>query len=382
MSASRDHVDSTAYCEALVESTMDALVALSTEGAIVSWNWGAMRMFGHRAEHAIDKSIAELLFLAEHRAIATSLVEEAAGTGYATYEGRAVDRSGSVLQIELVMKRVDATSDRPPWIAMSIRDATERTRLMQEIFEQNRKLEETLARLQETQASLSRAERLAVAGEVAASVCHDLRNPLGAARNALEFLGRRMLAAGVLEDAKVAKQHELMKAQLAACHRILHDVLDRVRERPLELAGVPLRELVEATIALVQVPAHVTLANEVPDDIVLECDANLVKRCIMNVVHNGIEAISTIRGGAVRIEGSKAPDHILLVIADDGAGIPDALLARVREPLFTTKTHGTGLGLAIASNVMARHEGDLDIQSEVDKGTTVRLRFPVRSAAA
>jgi signal transduction histidine kinase len=107
----------------------------------------------------------------------------------------------------------------------------------------------------------------------------------------------------------------------------------------------------------------------------LHCEPNQIKQVLINVLKNAIEAMPT--GGIVRTEVSmKNKDHILIRIDDQGKGIPKEKLAKVGDPFFTTKEGGTGLGLMVCQRIVQEHQGSMTIESEENKGTSVRIELP------
>jgi signal transduction histidine kinase len=247
------------------------------------------------------------------------------------------------------------------------------------------------AELEKSQESLVRAEKLAAVGQLAASVGHELRNPLMAVRNANSYLAKRVLeppegAAPAATDPRVKKFFEVVDRELVVSSKILSDLLDFARERDPVLAPCPLRPLVADALAVVNVGGRtVELKNEVPDDLPPpSADADQVRQIVVNLVQNAVEAMPPEKKGTVTVRAESAGPSWRLTIADDGVGIKPEIRDRIFEPLFTTKTKGTGLGLAIVASVVRRHGGKIDIDTEVGRGTTFRLEFPLapKNAAA
>lgn len=224
-----------------------------------------------------------------------------------------------------------------------------------------------------SQEALVRNEKLAAVGQLAASVGHELRNPLAAVRNAATFVGKRVKD-GQATDPKIPQFIGVIERELGACTKIISDLLDFARERPPEMAPCPLRHLVADAIALVPSRSTVEVVNDVPDGLpVPTLDKDQFRQVIVNLVQNAVEAMSTDATGRVLVSGAARGDGLRLTIADNGPGIPRETLSKIFEPLFTTKTKGTGLGLAIVHNILRRHGADVSVESEVGKGTTFHI---------
>jgi signal transduction histidine kinase len=241
-------------------------------------------------------------------------------------------------------------------------------------------LDRAMQELQHSQFSLVRAEKLAAVGQLAASVGHELRNPLATIRNASKYLGKRITgpsAAANLNDPKIPQFLTLMDREVTACTKIISDLLDFARERAPVPEPCPLRPLVDDAISIVP-ESSVQIVNSVPADLpVPSVDKDLFRQVLTNLIQNGVEAIPSGRPGQVTISaegGQSAPWRI--VIADNGSGIPESARAKIFEPLFTTKTKGTGLGLAIVAGMIKAHQGTISVESSSDAGTRFVIELP------
>jgi len=236
-------------------------------------------------------------------------------------------------------------------------------------------VQQALHELEHSQGALVRAEKLAAVGQLAASVGHELRNPLAAVRNANAFIGKKLRVDGA--DPKVLQFTELIEKELDACSKIIGDLLDFARERPLLLSPTSLRDLVEEAVSLV--PASpVEILDRVPGDLPLPMiDKEQFRQVLINLIQNAVEATEARGDGRVTVEAERRADRrFRLSIADDGHGIAPDQLARIFEPLVTTKIKGTGLGLAIVAGIVKRHHGTIDVTSKVGHGTTFTIEWP------
>ncbi|MFT3924197.1 MAG: ATP-binding protein [Myxococcales bacterium] len=222
--------------------------------------------------------------------------------------------------------------------------------------------------------ALVRAEKLAAVGRLAASVGHELRNPLTAIRNASAVLRKRMDSASV--DERTGRLLGVIEGELAACTRIVGDLLDFARERPLLLERTPLRALVSNALGVL--PAHsVSVENRISDDMPAPLlDKAQFRQVLINLLQNAVEAVQErTEGGGVIVSASPENGVTRLVVEDDGGGMTPEVVARVFEPLYTTKAKGTGLGMAIVAGIVSRHGAQIQIQSEVGRGTKVIIEI-------
>ncbi|HEU4535921.1 MAG TPA: ATP-binding protein, partial [Polyangiaceae bacterium] len=278
--------------------------------------------------------------------------------------------------------RVFARDGRLVWVrgeARLVRDEAGRPLVLQGVAFDITESKRALELLRDAQEAKLKHERLAAVGQIAASIGHDIRNPLGAVANAFYFLAKRVRASSLVDDPRVPQFLDVVEKELKAASGIVSELLDYARERPPALAACPLGPLVDDAFGVVAAPPHVRLVNEVPDALPAPAlDQAQFRQALINLVQNAAEAIPAEREGVVRVGGAEVDGEVLLSIADNGDGIPDAIVGKVFEPLFTSKAKGTGLGLSIVANTVKRHGGAVEIGSTTGAGTTFIVRLPLR----
>ncbi|RKH26504.1 two-component sensor histidine kinase [Corallococcus praedator] len=224
-----------------------------------------------------------------------------------------------------------------------------------------------------------RLERLASLGQLTASVGHELRNPLAAARTAHAFVLRRMLKIdAVTTDPRIPRFLDIIDRELQACTVIISDLLDYARGRPPSFMPCPLKPLVEEAISVVPVREGVRVNNQVPDGLpVPHLDREQFRQVLVNLIQNAVEAIPPERSGEVCVHADALGDGgWSLRVTDDGPGIPAPLLERIFEPMFTTKLRGTGLGLAIVKTLVQGHGARIQAESDFGHGSRFTVLFP------
>ncbi len=257
-------------------------------------------------------------------------------------------------------------------------------KLEAEIAERKRaeaELARTLRLLKDQQAALLRAEKMAAVGQLASSVGHELRNPLAAVRNGVTYIAKRVLdpkaTAEKPVDPKVEHFFGLILRELGVCSKIINDLLDFARERAPVLGPCALHALVDESIELIA-GGVAGIDNKVSPELSMPIiDRGMFRQVLINLLQNAMDATPSPGGRKVEVtaEGGD-PEPWRIVIKDYGAGIPDDLLGKVFEPLFTTKAKGTGLGLAIVQNIVRAHNGKISIDSKVGEGTAITIILP------
>ncbi len=219
------------------------------------------------------------------------------------------------------------------------------------------------------------ADKLATVGELAAGAAHEIRNPLTSIRSTVQYLRRdvppekRQYVDGILEE-------------VDRIDGIIKGLLSLSRSSDLRIGSFDLASLLATVLTLLE-PEFRAHGVEVFQELsgspeVIEGDAGQLRQVFVNVLMNALQA--TPAGGSVSVRLTKPSTGLLAVnITDTGCGIPEADLAKVFNPFFTTKENGTGLGLSISYGIVTRHGGEIEVQSrcvDPDRGTTVAIRLP------
>lgn len=276
--------------------------------------------------------------------------------------------------------RVFTRDRRLVWLhgeARLVRDDRGRPLFLQGIAFDITESKRALEQIRDAQAAKIRNERLAAVGQLAASIGHDIRNPLGAVMNAFYFVTKKVKASPLHDDPRMQKFLDIIQKELKAATGIVSDLLDFARERAPSLVACPIGPLVDDAFSIIPTPAHVRLVNDVPDSFPIpDLDKDQFRQVIVNLVQNAAEAIPAGRDGWVRVAGAATDSELTLSVSDNGSGIPAEIVDKVFEPLFTSKVKGTGLGLSIVSNTIVRHGGTIQVETSSDKGTTFHVRLP------
>jgi len=223
--------------------------------------------------------------------------------------------------------------------------------------------------LSDAQDELVRREKLATLGQLAGSVGHELRNPLGVIKNSVYYL--RMI---LPEEARARKHLDILEREVRTANRIVTDLLEFARVKSPSLEPVDLSVLVKKLLERTPIPGQVRLVRDLPDGLPpVSVDRLHVEQIVNNLVTNAVQAMPD--GGTVTIGTGRDPTGISVTVSDTGFGISPENLTRVFQPLFTTKAKGIGLGLALAKDLAEANQGVISVQSAPGAGSRFVVRF-------
>ncbi len=223
---------------------------------------------------------------------------------------------------------------------------------------------------EDSEIRLRNAERLATIGQLAASIGHDLRNPLGVIESSLFILRKR-----VDDDSRAERHLTKISSQVDNCNHIVTDLLELARDRPPKAVDVPIEPLFATAREGIPIPEGITFHTSVPANLSVSADPGLLRQVLANLITNSIIAFEGAGGTIYLSAGERPDDKVSLEVADDGPGFADDTLDKVFEPLFTTRAKGTGLGLAMVKNVIDRHHGSVTAGNRDEGGAVVRLEL-------
>lgn len=254
-----------------------------------------------------------------------------------------------------------------------------------------RRVEEKTAELQRAHQRMVKIERMASMGQLAAIVAHEINNPLAGILTYARLLRKkvdRSVGAGA-PNGEIQEELELIASEAARCGEIVKGLLQFARQGRRNYQANDLNQLVRESLRLIRhkvdllgVQTSLCLDDAIP---LIVCDAQEIRQAMVAVLINACEAVPP-NEGLIEVGTRMRADveSVDLWIRDNGVGMDDETQKHIFEPFFTTKEHGkgVGLGLAAVSGIINQHAGEIEVQSEVGKGTTIVLRLPTSSEAA
>ncbi len=373
---------------AIVEASRDAIIRLTLDGAVLSWNPGAEWMYGYSAAEVVGRPYLNLVPSERVDIVRDTFARIRQGERVPPMETYRFRKDGSRIDVWHCWDPIRDAQGRVTGIASIARDITERNAAEQLLRESNRRLDAALAESERAQRGVIQHERLRAIGTMASGIAHDFNNSLAAILGFAELLLARP---ELLTDPSAVRRHvDLIRRSAMDASVVVRRLREFYRTRDEAEVSMPvvINKVVEDAISLTQ-PRWKDMAQSKGIDIQVGADlgtdlpdvpANEVelREVLINLLLNAVDAMPS--GGRVTISTRSDGRRVVVEIRDTGMGMTEEVRRRCIEPFFTTKgAHGSGLGLAMAYGVMQRHNGTIDIESAPGEGTRVRLAIPFRS---
>lgn len=368
----RELLETFAFQQNLIESSMDGILGVDEKDRVVTFNQSIEKTLGYDKGEVVHKADLDRFFppgAAEK--LRSALKDDGYGgkNSLFLYETNLIDRSGNGVPVQISATAL-FEENREAGKVLFIRDLRQLRRLEREMADQARILHQ---------------DKMMSLGRLAASVVHEINNPLAGILNYLRLM-IRSLERGPLAPAdqeKFRSYLDLVESETERCSRIISSLLTFSRKTPPSRTEVRIRDLVERSMILSQHKlelSHIRLDVQIPPDLpAITGDINQLQQCLINLIFNAIDAMPD--GGTLQISASHDPleKTVTVSVADTGTGISRDDLPNIFEPFFTTKKegYGVGLGLSTVYGIMQEHGGRVEVDSRPGHGACFRLEFPV-----
>lgn len=342
------------HLAAIVENTDDAIISLSVNGLVRTWNRGAEKMFGYRCDEVTERSLYALLPVESYDSLSDLFSRTRSGETVEHVSDLIPHREGRRLHSVSVLFPIKDEEGRLTGISIVARDVT-----------QQRIMENEAARL----------ERLNVMGQLAAGIGHELRNPMTTVRGFLQLFASNP---GLHS---IRKQLDIMLRELDAANQIIMQFLSLARHRPLELQLLDLNDIIARVTPLLRADAALkdrqveVKTSPLPR---LWLGDREVSQLIINLARNGLQAMEP--GGVLTISTEVIDGKVLLHVRDEGHGIPGEVADKIWTPFFTTRDGATGLGLTVCETIAEQH-GARIVYTSHERGTTFTVVFAQESTS-
>lgn len=368
------------FTDEIIRSMVDALIVVDAQGNIKMVNQATLDLLGYKEEEILGKPVG-ILF---EEKISNSYFKKLIKEGFARdLEVYFRTKTGKKVPMTLSGSTMRNSEGRISGAVGVAKDLREVKRLLAEAAtaEAERKkaaeLEKAYKELQQLQDQLIQTEKMASLGKLAAGVAHELNNPL---TGILTFA--HLLLKKTPEDDPLREDLEVIVTEATRCKRIVQGLLDFARQREPEKSPTDINKVIEDSLSLVENQAsfqNIEIIKELKPDLPkIMVDVNQIQQVFMNIILNAAEAMP--QGGYLTISTQVVNGFIEIKFIDTGCGIPQENIGRLFDPFFTTKEagKGTGLGLAVSHGIVTKHQGRIEVESQVGKGATFTVKLPIQ----
>ncbi|WP_346726687.1 ATP-binding protein [Bacillus suaedaesalsae] len=215
-----------------------------------------------------------------------------------------------------------------------------------------------------------KSEKLSLAGQLAAGIAHEIRNPLTSIKGFLQLIGD-----GYEKETYI----QIMSDELIRIESIVSELLLLAKPQDVNFKPELVGLIITDVISILETQANMNntqlLLDIQEENLFINCDSNQMKQVFINLVKNSVEALPT--GGVVEVGVKVAGNYIEISVKDNGVGIPLEKINQIGQPFYSTKEEGTGLGLMVSFNIIQNHQGTVKVESERNKGTTFTITLPI-----
>lgn len=351
----------TSYTDNILTSVAAGVVALGTDGTVVSWNRAAEEILELSSQQALGQELFDVLEAVsipkEDISRLISAIERLNSTGESERGVEIAVKLGEdrTLHLTLSISRLQSHAGEPLGLVIIFEDVTRQV---------------------EMQVEVRRMHELAAIGQLAASIAHELRNPLSSIKGAAQFLQHET------HDPSTVEFLGIILEEVDGLNKIASEFLDFARQLKLETSEVRLSEVIQKQLGLLAPQleqANITVKSRVADDVPpIICDQKHLEQVLLNLALNSMQAMP--EGGRLSVSAQvsqKWPRHVQIDIKDTGAGIPPERLGKIFTPFFTTKVKGTGLGLPVVQKIVQNHQGHIEVDSREGEGALFRIHLPI-----
>jgi len=365
---------------ALFEGAHDAIWVHDSHGNIIAVNKACEELTGYSSKELLRMNVRN--FLAEDGLSLARQIRRKLFLGEEVeqpYEQRLISRDGTERIVRLTSNLI-REDGRLKGFQNIARDVTREKEMQDKLSTAYRELIESHRRLKESQAQLIQAEKLTSLGQLAASIAHEVNNPLSGVLVYTQLIAKKIRDNDLPKDVAMGYLSK-MEAELTRSTKLIRSLLDFARQSPPAFRQVNVNEVINRALDLAAHSAelqHVQIVKELDPSLPnLMADFDQLQQVCTNLILNAIQAMP--QGGKLTLRSSVNNEQIKIEVQDTGCGISPENMRKLFTPFFTTKREvkGVGLGLAIAYGIIQRHHGRIEVQSKEGEGTTFTIYLPL-----
>ena len=334
------------YLNTLINNMNELCLTYDRNGCLTFVNQRLIDKLGYRAEEVLGKSLLGF-FVDEHKEAVKEELEQRLQGEFGSHEHRLLCKDGSELLVELKGSPIMEDDEITGGLVLA----------------------DDITRQRQMERDMERLGQLHMVGEMAASIAHEIRNPMTTVQGFLQMISQK-------EEFRDHQEYfDLMLEELKRADLIISEFLSLAKDKVANLRCQNLNAIIQALAPLLMADALNGDKNikfelsKLPD---LLLDENEIRQLILNLVRNGLEAME--EGGSVTVKSWKEDDKVVFAVQDEGSGIPEEIIDKLGTPFLSTKQNGTGLGLAVCYSIATRHQAFI-LPETSQCGSTVKVVF-------
>lgn len=344
------------YLKNILHTSDSAIMMVDENEKFIAWNKGAERIFGYTEKEIIGKPSSFLLPEGEKYQEELRQIQEEVKKGVTKIlETERKTKDGRILSVRLSVSRLPASNGSYSGRSIVIKDFTEYKKL---------------------QAQIDQSEKLAVIGQLAAGVAHEIGNPLASISSLVQILQRKS------QDPFFSEQLSYIKENIDRISKIVRELVDFSRPPSYERAMHDITDVIKTALGIVKYDKRVRnvkfvtdLKNSLPK---INIAADQLLQVFVNILINALDAIEG--NGTITVKSNYDDEYIYIDIIDDGCGMDEKTMEKIFDPFFTTKEvgKGTGLGLSVSYGIIKQYNGEILVKSKLNEGSKFTVKIPIK----
>ncbi len=344
------------YLANVLQSSDSAIMVIDKEEKIISWNEGAQKIFGYSEDEVLGKDSSLLLpknekYLIELQKIKEDVVKFGS---IKINETERKSKENEIRHVQLNITNLPGSNGESSGRTVIIKDITELKKLKDQV---------------------DQSEKLAVIGQLAAGIAHEIGNPLASISSLVQILQRKS------KDEFVVENLSIIKENIDRITRIVRELVDFSRPPSYENVIIQITDIIKTALGIVKYDKRVRnvkfLTDLNPDLPKINIVPDQLLQVFVNILLNSLDAIEG--NGVIKVNSFYNNEFIFVEVIDNGCGMEKETINKIFDPFYTTKEvgKGTGLGLSVSYGIMRKFHGDIIVESEIDKGSKFIIKLPI-----
>ncbi len=379
-----------AYAASDILKTMsDSLILIDQDGKIIELNNAALTILGYTSEEIIGSPVEKLFPRDLNTFIGNGKDNILKENSFKNHNDFFRTKMGEIIPVSISSSVMRDNNNALVGIVGIARDMREILRLQEKervfviekarseaLQERARELKEAYEKLKAAQAMLLQSEKLSAIGRLAGGIAHEINNPLGVILGFAQSIVKR-----IKEEDPLFKSLKSIEREAIRCRKMVVDLLTFSRTERTQAESIDINQTIEETLTLIESQTklmNIKINREYNTGLpVITLNKNQIQQVVVNICNNAIDAMP--EGGKITIATKKTGQKIIIEISDTGKGMDEEVKKHIFEPFFTTKESGkgTGLGLSLCFEIIKKHNGLIEVNSEAGKGTVMRVKLPI-----